>query len=182
MASTRGGGSGARRTLLLLRHAKSSWDDRTLEDHERPLNKRGLRDAPRIGEWLRAEGLRPDLVLCSDAVRTRATLTLVLAALGGPAPRIVLEPRLYLADAAVLLAELARIEAGVHCCMMIGHNPGLQALALDLAGQGDGADLAALADKLPTAGLAVIDLDIPEWRTLRSGIGRLSRFVRPRHL
>src|SRR4051794_15180753 len=105
------------RTLLLLRHAKSNWDATGLDDHERPLNKRGVRDAPVMGSYIEAEGLRPELVLCSDAVRARATLTLVLQALGPPAPEVRYEPRLYLAEPAAIVEVLLHVEAKVERCL-----------------------------------------------------------------
>lgn len=170
------------RTLLLLRHAKSSWDDPCLDDHERPLNRRGTRDAPRIGAWIAEHRLRPDLVLCSDAVRARATLSLVLAELEAPAPKVVFEPRLYLAEPAAIIEVVKRAEPSASHCMVVGHNPGLHALALGLSAAGARKDLAALAMKMPTASLAVIELDIEAWSALRPGGGRLAAFVTPRDL
>lgn len=170
-------------TLALLRHAKSSWDDRDLDDHERPLNARGTRDAQRMGTYLREQGFRPDLVLCSDAVRTRETLSLVLAALGGAAPRTAFEPRLYLADPPGMLEVLARVDAGVQSCLLIGHNPGVHALAVELAGAGSREDLWELATKFPTGGLAIIDFPAgAEWKRLETGSGTLRVFVSPKRL
>ncbi len=170
------------RTLSLLRHAKSSWDDPTQGDHERPLNKRGTRDAERIGRFMFEQAIAPDLMLCSDAVRTRATLTLVLAELGGDPPRVLVEPRLYLAQPAAILEILTRLEPEVGHCMLVGHNPGMHATALELSGAGDRKTLATLATKFPTAGLAVIDLDVATWNDIRPGVGRLRLFVGPKTL
>lgn len=168
-------------TLLLLRHAKSSWDDPELEDFERPLAKRGTRAAHQIGALLADEDLKPDLVLCSGAVRTRATLTLLLPALGQPPPEIVYDDDLYLAAPAVILESIRR--AGqARRLMVIGHNPGLHALALSLVGDGSRRDISALATKLPTAALAVIDFDCADWSEARPAAGRLKRYVTPRTL
>src|SRR4051812_49332739 len=106
------------RTLMLLRHAKSSWDDSALGDHERPLNKRGTRDGARIGKYMADNGLGPDLVLCSDAVRARATLTLLLPAFAGATPEVVFDPRLYLAEPPAILEVLAKAEATHRQCLI----------------------------------------------------------------
>jgi phosphohistidine phosphatase len=169
-------------TLSLLRHAKSSWDDTELEDHERPLAKRGTKDAPRIGKFMAAEELRPDLVLCSGAVRTRATLTLVLAELPGEPPEIVYDDALYLAAPPGLLGRLAKVKASASHVLMVGHNPGLHALALMLTGSGERKALAGLAGKFPAGALAVIEFDAGSWQALKSGSGRLSLFMTPRRL
>lgn len=170
------------RTLILLRHAKSSWDDPGLSDHERPLNRRGTRDAPRMGDVLAGEGLLPDLVLCSDAVRARGTLALVLSRLPDARPRVVYAPELYLADPAMLLRRIAQVEAGVQRLLVVGHNPGLHALALGLTGSGSTKALAMLAAKLPTAGLVVIDFEAASWAGVEPGHGRLRLFTAPKLL
>lgn len=168
------------RTLSLLRHAKSSWDDPDHGDHERPLNKRGTRDAPRMGRFMAEQGIIPDIVLCSDAVRARATLTLVLAELSPAAPNVRIEPRLYLAEPTAIVEIVARLEPEIGHCLLVGHNPGMHATALELTGAGERKALAALASKFPTAGLAVIDLDVATWRDIRPGGGRLRLFVGPK--
>ncbi len=171
------------RTLLLLRHAKSAWDHVGLDDHERPLNKRGVRDASAMGGYIAKHDLRPDLILCSDAVRARATLTLMLQAFGGaPIPEVRYEPRLYLAEPAAIVEVLSRVEAAVGRCLIVGHNPGMHALALGLVGDGNRKDISALALKFPTAGLAAIEFDDLPWNGLKPGTGRLSAFVSPKLL
>jgi phosphohistidine phosphatase len=170
------------RTLLLLRHAKSSWDLSGLDDHERPLNKRGTRDAPAMGAWIEEHALRPDIVLCSDAVRARATLALVLPELGGKTPEVRYEPRLYLAEPAAIVEVLSHVEAKHGHCMIVGHNPGLHALALGLVGDGDRKAICALAMKLPTCGLSVIDFQTVDWTSVKPGLGRLRAFVAPKLL
>lgn len=169
------------RTLSLLRHAKASRDDLGLSDHARPLALRGREDAPRIGAFIRASGLRPDLVVCSDAVRTRETLALVLRAIGGAAPPVVYEHALYLAEEPALLARLARVDDAVRHVMVVGHNPGLHELALALATKGSASDLVRLTAKFPTAALAVIDFDV-SWGDIAGEGGRLRTFVTPRTL
>ena len=167
--------------LLLLRHAKSSWDHPTTADHDRPLNDRGLAAAPMMGAYLAAEGLVPDLVLCSTATRTRATLDLVLPALA-VRPAVDFESDLYLAEADVLLARLQRVPSNVRRVMMVGHNPGFQDFAIDLCGGGNKVARALLEQKFPTAALAVISFRSTVWADVAPGAGHLDRFVTPRGL
>lgn len=168
------------RTLILMRHAKSSWDDPEHSDHERPLNKRGTRDAPRMAAWMVRNRLRPGLVLCSDSVRTRATLTLLLGSIEGWSPTVRFEPRLYLAEPAAILELIVRVPDDIESCLVIGHNPGIHALALGLVGSGDRSALADLAMKFPTAAIAVVEIGEASWRDVVPGKGCLAAFVAPR--
>ena len=127
--------------LYLLRHAKSSWDDPGLVDHDRPLAPRGRQAAEAIGAYLREHDIGPELVLCSSAARTRETLERV--GLTGQ-----IEDALYGAGASALLARLHEVPDEVASVMLIGHNPGMRQLAVDLAG---------LDDKFPTAALATLE-------------------------
>lgn len=167
-------------TLSILRHAKSSWDDSRLDDHERPLAKRGAKEAPRVGTYLAEHDLKPDVVLCSDAVRTRATLALVLAEWDGPPPKTSFDELLYLAPPSDLLARLQEVGTGVHNVLIIGHNPGVHALALELTGSGDRKLIGCLAKGFPTATLAVLTFDVDSWAKVAPGTGRLRHFVSPR--
>ena len=174
------------KTLLLLRHAKSSWDDPRLADFDRPLAPRGRKAAPMMAAYLSETGLRPDLVLCSPALRARQTWALVAAGLGGAFA--VKEPRgLYLGAPSHLLDAVRRAPEEADCVMLVGHNPGMENLALALAGPGSKPKaLAKLQAKFPTAALAEIAFDHAqghtEWRDVARGGGRLRRFVRPRDL
>ena len=168
-------------TLSLLRHAKSSWDDPALEDFDRPLSKRGETAAPRMGAYMAAQGLRPDLVLCSPAVRARQTLDLVLARLSG-SPTVTYEDGFYLAAPSVLLARIRKIAAKVHHALIVGHDPGIQGLALELSHAGKAAGMAALRAKFPTAALAVIRFQDGAWSKVATGKGRLDLFVTPKSL
>jgi phosphohistidine phosphatase len=162
-------------TLYLLRHAKSSWDDPARADHDRPLAPRGLRAARRMARHLREAGVAPDLVLCSSAVRARQTLELVQPALGDAAVRV--EDGLYAATADRLLERLRALPEPVRSVMLVGHNPGLQDLALDLAARGS--RLPELAAKLPTGALVTLRTDGP-WATLETGAAELVDLVAPR--
>jgi phosphohistidine phosphatase len=165
-------------TLYLLRHAKSSWSDPTLPDQERPLAPRGCRDAKRVSAHLVQLGIEPDLVLCSSAQRTRETLELIRPALGATAS-VLLEAELYAASADTLLERLRTVPEGVPSVLLIGHNPGLQDLALLLAA--GGADLARLEAKFPTAALATLVFPTA-WRQLSQAGGVLDAFVVPKQL
>ena len=169
-------------TLLLLRHAKSGWDDPTLEDIERPLSPRGIQAAPMMGAYIASARLVPDLVLCSSAVRTRQTLALMLPHLGLPSPAVVHEHGLYLAAASELIDRIRAIASGPRRVMIVGHNPGLHAAAMTLAGSGRRHDITALASKFPTAALAVLTFERAAWRDVRPTTGHLAAFVTPRTL
>ncbi len=168
-------------TLSLLRHAKSSWANAGLDDFDRPLNARGEGAAPRMGEFMAGHGIAPGLILCSPAARARQTLDLVLPRLPGK-PEVVHEDALYLASAQVALARIRKVRAKVHHVMLIGHNPGLHALACELAGTGPRKDLDALAEKFPTAGLALVVFAARAWSKVERGAGRLELFMTPKRL
>ena len=168
--------------LSLLRHGKSAWDDPKLQDHDRPLARRGRAAAEEIGAYMAAHGPKPDLVLCSSAVRARQTLNLVLVRLGAPAPKVTIEPALYLATPTTMLASVRRTAGHVRHLAVIGHNPGMHALALDLTGSGERREIASMAMKYPTCALAVLTFEIDDWADVRPASGRLELFVVPRSL
>jgi phosphohistidine phosphatase len=169
-------------TLILLRHAKSSWDEPGLDDHERPLAPRGTRAATAIGRFMARKDLRPDLILCSGAVRTRATVALVLPEIGAEGVKVVCDDALYLATPTVLLDRIRRIPDDVAQAMIVGHNPGLHALALELTGAGSRRDIAQLATKFPTAGLAWLTFPLARWGAVGPAGGRLDGFMSPKRL
>jgi phosphohistidine phosphatase len=135
------------RTVVLLRHGKSSWSDSTLADIERPLAARGERASRKLAKYLRRKKIQPALVLCSPSLRTRQTLEAVVSSLG---KRCVVEvvPQLYAASEQELLERLQALPESVSSVMLVGHNPGLHNLALVLASRG--ADLPQLEEKFPT--------------------------------
>jgi len=160
------------RTLLLLRHAKSSWDDPSLADHDRPLAPRGRRAAERIGELLRDQGIEISLVLCSSARRARETLELAQ-----PPGEVQIEQELYGASARQLLDRIRRVPDEVESLMLIGHNPAVEELALGLA-----ADRSELEGaKFPTGALVTFSVNEP-WQGLAPGEATLTGFVKPRDL
>jgi phosphohistidine phosphatase len=171
------------RQLLLLRHAKSSWDDASLPDRERPLNKRGRRSVVAMRQAMRELGLAPDVVLVSPARRTQETL----AGLEPWDETPLIEPMeaLYLAEAQELLAVLRSVNETVRSVLLIGHNPGMHELAVMLADtHRDGATgetAKRIAAGFPTGALAEFAI-AGLWRQLDAGNGRLVRFLAPRDL
>ncbi|MFL5822675.1 MAG: SixA phosphatase family protein [Solirubrobacteraceae bacterium] len=157
--------------LLLLRHAKSSWDDPTLSDHDRPLAPRGRRAAKRISAHLADQDLSISLVLCSSAQRARETVDLV-----APSGEIRLESGLYGASAHQLLERLRRLPEDAETVMLVGHNPAMQELAIELA---PGSELSSR--KFPTGALATLSFVGP-WAALEPGGPQLDAFVIPREL
>lgn len=164
------------RRLLLLRHAKSDWDDPGLSDHARPLNARGRAAAATMGGFIRDQGLSPDLVMLSSSRRTRQTLE----GLDLPPPPLGVVPldSLYLAEPGAIRALLAEAPEAAQTLMVIGHNPGLHELTWELAGPGEHPSLAA---GFPTATLAEFAVSGP-WRDLLRGEARFLRLTQPRSL
>jgi len=161
------------KTLLVLRHAKSSWNDSALGDHERPLNERGRRDGPRMGQLMREFGLIPDVVISSDAVRAQLTAQAVAEA-AGYAGEILADPRLYIASPGDILSLLRTAPENAETILIVGHNPGLEELIEQLTGE---------RQDLPTAALAQIVLAIDRWRDLKlSSRGTLAGHWRPKEL
>jgi phosphohistidine phosphatase len=168
------------RELFVLRHAKSSWDDPGLVDHDRPLAPRGRRAAKLLAAHLRSTGIHPEQVLCSTALRTRETLAAV-----DPGGEALIEPNLYSADEDELLLRLRRVPDTTGSVMVIGHNPAVQMLVLALVGsqghRGSIPGLRQLEHKFPTAALATLKFSC-EWSQLAPGSARLVAFVRPKDL
>jgi phosphohistidine phosphatase len=169
-------------TLSLLRHAKSSWDDPSLEDFDRPLAKRGIEAAGRMGRHIQAHDLVPALVICSDALRARQTLELLLPHLAEKPP-IVYDRGLYLASPRAMLERVRKLDAAkAGHAMLVGHDPGMHSLAVELAGSGEASQLRALARKFPTAALAVIAFSGRDWAKIAPAKGQLKLFVTPKML
>ena len=167
-----------KRTLYLLRHAKSSWDDPTIPDRDRPLAPRGCRACELVAEHLRRHEITPALVLCSSATRTRQTLELVSAGFSHPVEALI-EDLLYSATAAELLDRLRTVDGSLASVMLIGHQPAIQELALSLVRTEPHRD--ALSDKFPTGALATFE-PASTWTALLPGAATLTSFVKPREL
>lgn len=161
------------KTLLLLRHAKSSWKDTELDDHDRPLNKRGKRDAPRMGKLLVEENLVPDLIVSSSAKRTRRTAELVAEA-ADYRGETRLTGDLYEANAERLLAAIQVVPHHVSRLLLIGHNPGLEELLEAISGA---------YHPLSTAALAWLEVPVEAWRDFQRDLGSdLKHLWQPREL
>jgi phosphohistidine phosphatase len=169
------------RHIYFLRHAKSSWDDGALDDFERPLSGRGRKAARAMGKFLAKQNIRPNLVLCSAAKRTRSTYEIIEPRLEGVP--VSIERDLYAAAKGNLLDRLRKLDDHLASVMLIGHNPGLERLAAFLAGpHGEPHALEHLAEKFPTGTLAIIETDTPRWAQLDAGTCRLTALIRPRDL
>ena len=170
------------RRLILLRHAKSAWPD--VADHERPLAGRGRRAAPAVGRWLRESGYVPDRVLCSTARRARETWQLAEEELGAH-PRTSFEQRVYGATATELLDLARETPSGVQTLVIVGHEPAMRDLTLELADAQPGDDgeqaLEQVRAKFPTAAIAVLAF-AGRWPELGPGQARLDDFVAPSDL
>ena len=167
--------------LMLLRHAKSDWSQPGARDRDRVLSTRGREAAPRVASYMARHGLKPDRVICSDATRTRETWEFIAPALSPPPP-ISFEPRLYDAARDTILTVIRAAPNGTHALLVVGHNPGLHDLADFVIATGDLTARQALKEKLPTAGLVVIDFTVDTWALVRPHSGRLDRFITPRTL
>jgi phosphohistidine phosphatase len=167
--------------IYLLRHAKSSWSDPGLADHDRPLARRGERAAPRLGAYLAAKRVPPSAVLCSSARRATETLDAVLALLREP-PSVRITRACYHAGPTALIDEIRETADGFPALLLVGHNPGLEDLALAMAGGGDARALRRMESKFPTCALAEIHFPCDRWQVVDFGGGELVDFQTPKGL
>ena len=163
-----------KKTLYVIRHAKSSWKDLTLADWERPLNKRGKRDLPIMGNYLRSKGISIDHFISSHAVRARLTAECMASYLSFPLEKIVINQQYYHASPDELVQELKTIPSKFNSTAIFGHNPGLTALINQITDAG-------LAN-LPTCGVAAIALSIAQWDEIPMVQGTLSFLIAPKTL
>lgn len=162
--------------LILTRHAKSSWDDPLMPDHDRPLNERGKAAAADLGQWLASRGYVPDEVLCSDALRTRKTFSGIAPALPAT-PVLELKPALYHAGPDVMMAVLRHAKGNV--VMMIGHNPGIAEFAARIVAAAPRSPEFA---RYPTGATLVADFNIEDWADVGFGQGVVDDFIIPREI
>jgi phosphohistidine phosphatase len=145
--------------LFLVRHAKSSWKDETLSDFERPLNKRGKRDAPFMGKFIKQQGVKPDLFISSPASRTLSTAKIFAEETGYPFGHLLVEPKLYMASRKDIFELIKEIDDLYNSVMVFSHNPGLTDFAVYL-----GANI----DNIPTCGIAAFDVNAESWKMIEN--------------
>jgi phosphohistidine phosphatase len=163
------------KNLIVIRHAKSSWDDPALADIDRPLNKRGKRDAPLMGGILKFRELAPDRIISSPAKRARKTAKLIAAGVGCDAGTIDVRERIYMQGVPALIELVQELDDAWKRVYLVGHNPDLTELVNRLAGEG--------IDNIPTCGVASIEFEVDSWAHVMAGAGRLAFFDYPkRHL
>jgi phosphohistidine phosphatase len=160
------------RTLTLIRHAKSSWNDSTLSDFDRPLNKRGQENAPMMGRLLKEQGVVFDLLVTSPALRALTTAQIIAAAMDYPEQALLKEPELYDAGIDQLLAVIHRLPDSAAAVALVAHNPGLTGLCNYLSGEN--------IENLPTCAIASIDFEVDSWQGVWRVSGRLARYEYPR--
>ena len=158
------------KTLYLLRHAKSSWNDPIQTDFERPLNERGMKAAPFMGEMMAKKGFEPSVIVSSPAMRAKTTASLVRD-VGSFSAEIIFEKNIYEASPNALRQVVSEIDDYHASALLVGHNPGIEGFIRYLTGH---------LEPMPTAALAVIDLDISKWHEINDGCGTLRQIFRPR--
>lgn len=169
--------------ILVLRHAKSRWDEPDTADHDRTLAPRGVEAAKRMGRLISERDWPPDRIICSTAARASATLELAMASWPGPAPLALdYSSRLYLASPQQLLEVVRAQPDDCNRLLLVGHNPGLGTFVLRMAGTDEPSARAAIEAKFPTAALARLGLVLEQWRDAEWGGARLLDFIRPTDL
>lgn len=173
------------KTVILLRHAKSDWSDTTQRDFDRPLNGRGERAAALMGQWAKREALQFDAIIASPAARVKDTFGKFMESYGA-FPEPIWDKRVYLASAATLADVIAEADDDDDTLLLVGHNPGLEDFVLGhIPDDGRSQLRDDIAEKFPTAAIAVLDFPIEHWRNLADGSAgnaELRRFIRPRDL
>jgi phosphohistidine phosphatase len=158
------------KTLFILRHAKSSWDQPDLADFDRPLNDRGEAAAPFMGQVMKREGFEPEVILSSPAARAKATASLARES-AGIAGEIVFDEQIYEASVKTLREVVSGIDDKFRSAMIVGHNPGMEGFVHFLTGS---------VESMPTAALAVIDIDVASWSDIDARRGTLRTVIRPK--
>ncbi len=162
------------RTLTLVRHAKSSWNHPGLADFQRPLNKRGERDAPRMGSRLATRNIKPQMILSSPAVRALTTAKVIASAVGYEATGIITDERIFHAYSDQLLEVIRGFDASLHHLMLVGHNPGLTNLVEQLAHAG--------ISNIPTCGIVMLGFSVDHWRDVSDCAGEMLLFDYPKNI
>lgn len=166
---------------ILLRHAKSSWDDPAIEDSDRPLNARGRAAAPMIGRWLAERRHIPDTILCSASRRTQETVSRLRQSIAG-LPEPIVERELYHASPRAMLDRMGRLPRTCETVMLVGHNPGLGALVRKLSDGRENRRCRRAFEHFPTGAAAVMELDLGDWSDICYASARFVDFAAPREL
>ncbi len=161
------------KTLYLVRHAKSSWDDQNLDDFDRPLNERGMIDAPKMGKRLKEKEVLPQMIFSSSAVRALSTARIIAHSIGFPEGHIHQDRTLYHAEEKRLLKYLRHCQHNYDSIMIVGHNPGLTIFANELMDKS--------IDNIPTTGVVALEFVIHSWKDIKEGTGELKFFDFPKH-
>ena len=169
------------RTLIFLRHAKSSWALPGVDDFDRPLNDRGNNAAPQMATWLANKGIKPDVIVCSSAKRTRETLAHI-EPLFSQEVATILEPDLYLASSTALFECAEKLDDGYETAMLLAHNPGLHDAALSALTAASRRESGEMRSRFPTCACAIISLPIDRWSEITTDIGELNAYMTPKGL
>lgn len=161
------------KTLYLVRHAKSSWTNANMSDHDRTLNDRGERDAPEMGKRLFKRKPQPTLIICSSAVRAETTATILAEAISYPLSDLKIDERLYGAETSDVLAIIRELDNAIDCAMLVGHNPTFTTLINSLGG--------SQIDNVPTCGMAVLKVPTNTWSKIGQVQGELLDFDYPKN-
>lgn len=167
------------RSIIIMRHAKSDWNTQSLSDFDRPLNKRGTKDAPRMAQWMANQKLKPDLLICSPAQRARQTATEVIKHSKLDDASVVFDKRMYLASVNTLLSIIREVDDRYRTIMLIGHNPGLENLAIQLTH--DELPLQANGSLMTTANIFQFRVAVP-WSDLEPKQAEFIQLMRPKEL
>jgi phosphohistidine phosphatase len=160
------------KSLLLVRHAKSSWDNPDLNDHDRPLNSRGERDAPFMAKIIRKLKIEPEQILSSPAKRTLVTAQIFSKEFKYPVSKIIQDDDIYLANSNQLLKKIRKTDDKIKTLMVVGHNPGITSLSNYLSGK--------FIDNIPTSGVVILKSKIKSWNYIDRKVCTLERFEYPR--
>ena len=169
------------RTLIFLRHAKSSWALPGVDDFDRPLNERGNKAAPKMANWLISKSIKPDVIICSSAKRTSETLAHIQPAFD-QSTATIMEPNLYLASSERLFESAAALDDTVQTAMLLGHNPGMHDAALSALTAANRRESGEMRSRFPTCACAIISLPINRWSEITTDIGELNAYMTPRGL
>ncbi len=162
------------KTLFIVRHAKSSWDDTALDDKDRPLNERGKEEAPKIGKHLAGYAVKPDLITSSPAVRALKTAEKIAKELGFKKSDVVVDEGIYTFNGGSLMDVVKGFDDKYRSVMMVGHNPAITSFANELSGVG--------IDNIPTCGVVLLEFDARKWKDIEKGSGKLLEFDYPKKL